>query len=594
MVHGFRRQAIVLFTIVLSFSLPCCFCLAAKLTVPDSLIGKRTLYLVPGDEPPASVQDGKLYYDSDGKIYFYDAAALQWKEIQGATDKTVASVIVAAYNSQGTVAGSNPKANFTCDGTNDEVTIQQAIDSVGTTDGQAGGIVYLLEGTYNISASINLSAWYHSRKAIRGQGAATVLRATSAINVFIVGMSNISISSLTIDGANSASNGIYFETCTYSNVENVWIKNIKSSGYAIYLYNVSTYNIIRHNYLDGGIYLKTGSNNNLISTNIIKGSGSNCVFLEGSNNNTIMGNNVLGSGSTNKGINLYTSNTNLISANNIRNYSDYGITLHTSSQCNNVKSNVITPDNSSTNTVGLRALSSTFNTISGNIVMKNAREGIVIDTASSNLISSNLVYENGGSSYDGIKLMNDSDNNLISSNLIYDSQGSGNGIYIYDDNPYDSIKLENNYLFGNLFTGSAYFSSGNDRRIKDTGTNTRFTQKEKINIVRQPRQDLPAGGCITVLTSPVEYIPVRSTTGSITLSSIQAIEDGMIPGDILILEGAGTAAGGRRVTVPNNANTRLGAAKRTLAIYDILKLIWDGLDWVELSYSDNYQATASP
>ena len=40
------------------------------------------------------------------------------------------------------------------------------------------------------------------------------------------------------------------------------------------------------------------------------------------------------------------------------------------------------------------------------------------------------------------------------------------------------------------------------------------------------------------------------------------------------------------VTVPDNANTKLAGA-RTLGINDTLILMWNSIDWIELSYTSN-------
>jgi hypothetical protein len=91
-----------------------------------------------------------------------------------------------------------------------------------------------------------------------------------------------------------------------------------------------------------------------------------------------------------------------------------------------------------------------------------------------------------------------------------------------------------------------------------------------------------AGSTLDVSTNPKSYVPLAPAS-AVTLNITTAIADGKAIGDILILEGTSDA---NTVTVPNNANTLLGAA-RTLGLEDTLKLLWNGTDWLELGYSDN-------
>lgn len=85
----------------------------------------------------------------------------------------------------------------------------------------------------------------------------------------------------------------------------------------------------------------------------------------------------------------------------------------------------------------------------------------------------------------------------------------------------------------------------------------------------------------TTITPPSGYVLLQPTS-NITLSSSSAIANGSRAGQLLMLQGSSSFTS----TVPDNANTRLGAA-RALGTNDILQLIWNGAAWVEISYSDN-------
>ncbi|MFQ5680579.1 MAG: hypothetical protein ACE5GG_00775, partial [Candidatus Omnitrophota bacterium] len=108
-----------------------------------------------------SATAGRVFYDQDDgakQLYLYDGT--NWRRLNQA--RTVATRIVAAYNSLGSVNGTgnscfgdgsscfNSKADFTSDGDNDQTTIQAAIDDLGSNP----GVVYLLEGEYKLSAPI--------------------------------------------------------------------------------------------------------------------------------------------------------------------------------------------------------------------------------------------------------------------------------------------------------------------------------------------------------------------------------------------------------------------------------------------------------
>jgi hypothetical protein len=76
-----------------------------------------------------------------------------------------------------------------------------------------------------------------------------------------------------------------------------------------------------------------------------------------------------------------------------------------------------------------------------------------------------------------------------------------------------------------------------------------------------------------------------SPTSAVTLSLTTAISDGSVPGQLLILEGQ--PSGGGFTFITNNANTHLSANGHTLNVNDTLVLIWDGNNWVELSFANN-------
>lgn len=107
-------------------------------------------------------------------------------------DTPFASTIVVATNDSRNQAG----ANYVCDGTDDHLEIQAAIDSLPV----GGGRVTLLEGNYNIAIPIVLK----SNTELAGQGWNTLLFlvANSDCHMIIndLGASNIIIRDLAVDG----------------------------------------------------------------------------------------------------------------------------------------------------------------------------------------------------------------------------------------------------------------------------------------------------------------------------------------------------------------------------------------------------------
>lgn len=85
--------------------------------------------------------------------------------------------------SSGTTAKGIYSADYICDGTDDNVEIQAAIDA---TNALGGGKVVLLEGIYNITTQINMK----SLVFLEGQGEGTVLKraSSSVVRVIYVGL----------------------------------------------------------------------------------------------------------------------------------------------------------------------------------------------------------------------------------------------------------------------------------------------------------------------------------------------------------------------------------------------------------------------
>lgn len=103
--------------------------------------------------------------------------------------------------------------------------------------------------------------------------------------------------------------------------------------------------------------------------------------------------------------------------------------------------------------------------------------------------------------------------------------------------------------------------------------------------IRSVTTVLGAGGTInpTLPTSSYSYFRI-SAAGAITLSATNAIANGSVIGQILVIENAGTFT----ITINDNARTQLnGNVAYAIGTGDTLMVIWNGTDWMEISRSNN-------
>lgn len=111
-----------------------------------------------------------------------------------------ATLVVAANDA---AAASKNGADYTCDGTADDVQIQAAIDAAGA------GTVVLSEGTFTTAASIDNDT---AKGTLRGQGEATIVKEVNSgdlAQMFLIGADDITLRDFVIDGnrSNQSSDG---------------------------------------------------------------------------------------------------------------------------------------------------------------------------------------------------------------------------------------------------------------------------------------------------------------------------------------------------------------------------------------------------
>jgi len=600
----------IFFIFLFSLRIFFCFCQNTKLKVEGNINIHQNQTLrftpVPYNEttPPSNPSGGDLYFNGtallyyngtgwqtiaqegdiffnreDNTLYYYNGE--KWKAVKGGGKKTVATRIVAAYNSLGSTLEDgitscpgdgtpcfNSKADYTCDGVDDQMEIQKAIDDLGTD----GGVVYLLEGNYTISFPIVLERTSDanpgdSNKSLIGTGAATVLKGGSIQQVIHIKgyssaendypISHIHITQLRIKGsAGSTYYGIKLKLAQESIINKVWIEG-NISG--IKLEESSSSNIISSNYITSTgnylLFLENGSSNNIISSNILENGSEGGIQVasatNNSENNIVLGNIIRSGG---KGIVIESDNSyNIVLANNIFQRSR-GIEIY--SDYNLISSNIVL----NCTDCGIQLNGGNYNLITSNNIQDTSKEGILFTpgTASSyNNIYGNLIYN---SDNDGIEVNGSS--NLLSSNRILGSGG----------NEINLASGDANYLVGNYVNGT----------ITDLGTNTTYTQKEKVTIERTKFFVCDKTALLNELTPCPRGYVVFDTGGDDIQLGDPAIVDGKAVGDTLILEGPASGS----VTIPDHANTLLGG-DIVLRAEDTLTLLWNGSDWLKIDYSNN-------
>ncbi|MFX1499735.1 MAG: nitrous oxide reductase family maturation protein NosD [Promethearchaeota archaeon] len=230
--------------------------------------------------------------------------------------------------------------------------------------------------------------------------------------------------------------------------------NFTNAGQII-LINCSNSIITEFNLPNGTVGISLHySNNNTLSSNILKNNNEYGIYLRYSNNNTLLGNNassnyygiylrysdnntlLLNNASNNyHGIELTFSNDNTLSG-NIAKYNIYGIDLSLSD--NNTLSGNLANNN---NVSGIVLERSNNNTLMGNIANNNNDYGILAYDNKNNIISRNTVNYNNY----GITLEN-SNNNLYFKNIANNNDQDGMNLWMSHNN----IFMENNasYNYG--------------------------------------------------------------------------------------------------------------------------------------------------
>ena len=314
--------------------------------------------LVDRDEPDTHAFGGTVW-GKDGQCWF---RRQDGDSVRIDTDKQSlreSTVIVAASNSLDTEF-----ANYICSGADDQVEIESAIADLPA----GGGKVLLMEGTYSLSGSIDITG--SNRGCLKGVGKATRLELANGADDYVITVATsgssivgIEISSIYIYGNKDHISGsypaIFFEgavgeTISHVIIRDCWIEDADDDGIELYrVCNSVIENCYIHEpagngigteYLQNsviidctvkyagvyGLYLLNYSNENIIVNNRIwlcEDAGINITL---SGNNTIA-NNFIVNTSAGDGIDLVLSDENIISTNYIWSSSAYGLSIDSSS-----------------------------------------------------------------------------------------------------------------------------------------------------------------------------------------------------------------------------------------------------------------------
>lgn len=588
--------------------------------------------------PTGSCTSGTLVYClQDKRLYGCLASAWQPLGSGGATtDRSESTIIVAAHDSFGSNnngsdcsaggACANPRADYTCDGTDDQFVINQALHDLPDT----GGTVYLLEGTYNVSGNAvggygpGIRLYYSDRAynnniTLTGSGRSTVLKIagtiTSGVHAVTIPthlglVQNMVISNLVIDGNNKiGSSNIGIALWGSSGIKNIkidraWVRNIDGDGIYILanVENISITDSFIQNNAGYGIYslcsLSTDTNfRTYITGNTIENNGKAGVRIWGTGNseNFILRNNILNNGQSGIAFNQVTYGT--IQGNNIRGNGTSSICGDINDGCHGIyMQNMNAPGYRSVNYTtentlicenninankgnGIKLANFVYHIlISRNNIVGNQQQGVYLYNSKYNFITGCMIKDNGtgASNRRGIEAGFACTENHFSGNRISYSAGIGDfyGIYINDN----GSGPPNNYFYANkIDKTSAYYNSREIYNFIDTMETQNwlqhgalFTDKWGLGL-----QERPSVGGMSPAIDGISYKQVWTDTSSINMGS------GVAPGDIAILEIYDDA-----VWIYNYGSISIPWSTEFYK-EDVLMLMWNGEKWNLIGASRN-------
>jgi len=351
----------------------------------------------------------------------------------GGGGSTPVTLVVAASDSLDA-----SRADYQCDGVVDEVEIEQAIADLPAQ----GGVIQLLEGTFNISTPIDI---LKSNVVLRGQGRSTIIFLSNGSNcrMIIIGdgataLTGVEVRDMELDG-NSANNtgncrgvyvwggsGLYIDNLV---IDGLYVHDTEDSCVYIYLARYAT---ISNNELgptkSNGLYMSDFYDCRILNNYIHDSDQTGLLGIADCNYNTIRDNTIDTPGT--HGIDLDEPNDCIVANNHIRgNPTDgIGIFLHDQDSEPDNLGNTIIGNNIYDMWRGIYISTSTpndRNLIIGNHIVKMRREGIYSGGDKCSIVDNFFfhVCMDANNTYDAIYVSGDY--NLIAQNYIH-SRDIGN------------------------------------------------------------------------------------------------------------------------------------------------------------------------
>ena len=382
---------------------------------------------------------------------------------------SLGSAVTAAQKKVGvtgvtTIVATDDSGDYQCDGTADEVQINQAIQFVGTS---GGGVVLVRAGTYSLTDSIMVGTV--NNLTLRGDGmGATVFYTTAEADVdptiYVRGTSNnIVFSDFTIDGNkenvtadNGGQQGIYTGSGTAHYFNRIEIKNVDggtsgtdaiglnlqsgndyvygcylhdNEGDGLYGYNPSKIVSVQSSYAENNDRFGFFGDENTELTGCFSASNGSSGFICGERTK------ITGCHSDqNSGHGIETSLYCTIVGNQVERNAGYQ--LFVDSNYNLITGNTFYPSSAGTHAVYFN--DAFMNTFTSNWVGENygtaqgtTCSAIVLDgTSTYNSISNNMVYTSGGTRsflYGYREVGTVDDYNIVTSNVFYGAVGAAVG-----------------------------------------------------------------------------------------------------------------------------------------------------------------------
>jgi parallel beta-helix repeat protein len=433
---------------------------------------------------PGSPSEGMLYFDSETN------ELLQYNGTKWVSDRSSATKIVAPSTASQALKDS---ADYVADGTGDQTEINAALTAA------AGGKVYLIEGTYYISAAISIA----NNTTLAGAGSGTIIAIPNAqngtysmiVNTDITTGTGVTVRDLAIDGNKANQTGGYMYAMHIENLGN------DSAGRAGGLIT----NVDIKNIRGDGLWLETSEKTSLMN-NRVTGIGAYGFYIDSSN------------------YNMFTNNT--ASANEWHGFGVYGnnntLTGNTASSnpvANGFEisgnNNTITANSGLSNASYGFSVSGTSNVFTGNTAKGNTAYGVWV-SGSSHIVSNNVMADNGFTTTNNGLYLFSADSNTITGNYITDTAATVSNYAINISN----AGSDNNYLADNRFS-----STPGTATIRDIGTGTRFvgqTISENGLDVRF-RQSSSTSAFQIQNASSVSVFNVDTTTNNITLGAATSL-----------------------------------------------------------------------